>query len=342
VRVLLDTTYASRAPYSGTAVYLERVADALSGLDDVELLEVGNHRRRPPAGGGWGSVRNAVVDQWWTEVELPRLARSMAVEVIHHPLPALSRTSRTPQVVTVHDLAFERVPKAFAPAFRGYARLAHRAAARAADAVICVSQSTARDVRSRWGVKAERLVVAPHGPGQELPPSGPGDRSHFLYVGDDEPRKNLAVLLDAYRRYRASSLEPLGLILAGNASAAGAGVRREHHPDPERLAHLYADAVALVHPALYEGFGMTPLEAMRLGTPVIVAATPALREVCGSAARYVDPHDPQALAAAMLELAQDPVLRGQLADRGRGQAARFSWAASARRHRDAYSLATRP
>jgi alpha-1,3-rhamnosyl/mannosyltransferase len=205
-----------------------------------------------------------------------------------------------------------------------------------------VSETTAGDVRDRWGVAAQRLVVAPHGPGQQLPavPAvAAGDRSYFLYVGDDEPRKNLAVLLTAYADYRRTSAQPRELILAGSVSASVTGVRCEPQPEPERLARLYAGALALVHPASYEGFGMTPLEAMGLGTPVIAATAPATREVCGDAARYVDPREPRSLAAAMSELATDDRLRSELAERGRRRVARYSWAASARRHLDAYSLA---
>ena len=73
-------------------------------------------------------------------------------------------------------------------------------------------------------------------------------------------------------------------------------------PDPIELAELYADAVALVHPSLYEGFGLTPLEAMGLGAPVIAAHAPGTVETCGDAARYADPHDPEAFAAAMLDV----------------------------------------
>jgi glycosyltransferase involved in cell wall biosynthesis len=342
VRVLFDTTFARRSPHSGTGVYIERLGAALAELPGVELIEAYNRRRRPPGGGGVGSVRNALGDQWWTEVELVRLARVSAADVIHHPLPANARRTATPQVITVHDLAFEYFPEGFDDRFRRYARWTHAAAARRAAAVVCVSETTASDVCARWGVAARRLVVAAHGPGQRLPavPAVPAAwRSHFLYVGDDEPRKNLAGLLAAYAQYREAAAQPRELVLAGAASASAAGVRCEPRPEPERLARLYAEAVALVHPASYEGFGMTPLEAMGFGTPVIAATAPGTVEVCGDAARYVDPRSLRSLAAALAELSADGALRDELARRGRRRVARYSWAASARRHRDAYSLA---
>jgi glycosyltransferase involved in cell wall biosynthesis len=344
MRVVIDTTYVRRAPYSGTAVYLERLVGALLQLDDIEVIEVSNRRRRPPGGGGLRSLGNALADQWWVEVELPRRARELAADVIHHPLPARGHTTRTPQVVTVHDLAFERLPGCFDPAYRVFAHYQHRAAARGAAAVVCVSETTAQDASDLWRVDQSKVVVALHGPGQDLPSAteaGPAESRYFLYVGDDEPRKNLATLLDGYVRYRHTASRPLDLVLAGSGMRGRElpGVRCEQRPSPQRLAELYTGAVALVHPALYEGFGLAPLEAMRLGTPVIAAAAPGITEICGDAPRYVDPRDFRALAAALAELADSETLRTDLVRRGRRRAAAYSWAASARRHVDAYSLA---
>jgi glycosyltransferase involved in cell wall biosynthesis len=165
--------------------------------------------------------------------------------------------------------------------------------------------------------------------------------SYFLYVGDEEPRKNLGCLLDAYASYRASAADPVELVLAGSVSASAAvpGVRLERHVDCERLTELYAGATALVQPSLYEGFGLTALEAMRAGTPVLAARSPGLIEVCGDAALYADPRDSSSFAAKMAEIADAPGLRHDLVKRGRRRAADFSWAASARKHLDAYSLA---
>jgi glycosyltransferase involved in cell wall biosynthesis len=261
--------------------------------------------------------------------------------VIHHPLPACAyRPAVAPQVITVHDLAFELHPGHFAPAYRRYAQLTHRAAARRAAAVICVSHATARDVRARWGVPAHRIVVAPHGPGQDLAALPRAERPrHFLYVGDAEPRKNLGVLLQAHRRYSATVPRPLPLILAGSARIAAPGVVIEPEPSRDRLAELHAGAVALVHPAVHEGFGLTALEAMALGTPVIAAPSPGIAEVCGDAARFADPHDIAAFAGALVAVAGSPALQRELSERGRRRAALFSWQSAARAHLRAYDLA---
>ncbi len=339
MRVLLDTTYARRGS-SGTGVYLDRVAAALRAAG-VDIVEAVNERRPAPAGGGAGSARNLALDAWWTQFELPRRARQAKADVLHHPLPALAERATCPQVVTIHDLAFERLPEHFAPAFRRWASRTHRHAAKGANAVICVSQTTRRDALARWGLDPAKIVVAPHGPGQEPQPEHVVPR-HFLYVGDDEPRKNLGLLLDGYERYRADAgrAAALDLVLAGRARWDGpdlpAGVLRRRDPD---LPALLGAAAALVHPALYEGFGLTALEAMNAGVPVIAARSPGLVETCGEAARYFDPHDGAGLAALLGTLATDPPARAALARGGRERAAEFSWQTSARRHIEAYTLA---
>ncbi len=349
MRVAVDTTYARRGAggaFSGTGVYLQRLIPALRLLG-VEVVELANTRRRPPGGGGLASVRNLLADTAWTQRELPRLAARAGVDVLHHPLPARARVTGLAQTVTVMDLAFEVLPWAFDPAFRRWAGHAHRAAARGADAVVTPSQATCDDLVARWAVCPARVVIACLGPGQEpdatRPPAAP---AHFLYVGDGEPRKNLGLLLEAYARYRAATQAAggspaLGLVLAGSAAAAGTGITVEHRPDAQRLAGLYAGAAALVHPALHEGFGLTPLEAMSAGTPVVAVHSAAVAEVCADAALYVGPRAADDLAGHLQTLGADARVRADLRLRGRRRAAEFSWARCARAHLRAYTLALR-
>jgi glycosyltransferase involved in cell wall biosynthesis len=189
--------------------------------------------------------------------------------------------------------------------------------------VIAVSETTARDAMARWGVAAQRIVIARHGPGQEPDAARRprGDRPrHFLYVGDDEPRKDVAALRAAH-----AALGPGAppLVLAGSA-----GGRRVSAAE---LADLHAHAYALVHPSRDEGFGLTVLEALAAGTPVVARPCAAVREVAGDAAILTDD-----LAAGMREA----LARGdELAAKGRERATRFSWEACARAHLDAYALA---
>jgi glycosyltransferase involved in cell wall biosynthesis len=343
MRVAIDTSYAARG-VSGTGVYIERLADALedAGIEVVRLRQPMRGRR-----GGRNKLRsaaNAALDLTWTRELLPRAAERAKADVLHHPLPAWSPT-RIPQVVTVHDVAFARHPEHFDPTWRRIALRSHRKAVARAGAVIAVSDTTARDSAAWLRAPADRIVVAPHGPGQELERREPRAADHYLYVGDDEPRKNLDALLAAHARYRTMG-GTKALVLAGSAaSRADAGAAPDagaariiglQAADAKALADLHSRALALVHPSRDEGFGLTVLEAMSVGTPVIAARNAAIEELAGDAALIVDDYE---LAEAMQRVERDAPLQQMMGAAGRHRAAAFSWQRSANAHIKAYTLA---
>lgn len=343
MRVLIDTSYARRGP-SGTGVYVGQLVRALRARAAVEVVEVAQPRRgRPGAGSPVRSAVNALLDLHWLHRGLPGAARRLRADVVHHPLPAHSRGLRCAQVATFHDVAFEAMPGGYGRVWRALARRAYRRAASRSDAIVCVSAHTASDVAGVLRADASRIVVAPHGPGQVeglAPPAA--ERSHLLYVGDAQERKNIALLLEAYALYRGAVREPVELVIAGAAAGSAPGlpgVRGVPHPSRERLLGLYGSAIALVHPAVHEGFGLTVLEALWLGTPVVAVRNAATEELAASAALLVE--DAAGMAEEIARLASDAGLREELSRRGRQSAARFSWDASARAHEEAYTLASR-
>jgi glycosyltransferase involved in cell wall biosynthesis len=216
--------------------------------------------------------------------------------------------------------------------------------------VIVISEHTARLVRARLGVENDRIVVCRPGAPPSPPRAAPAAPGPVLFVGTIEPRKNLPLLFRAYERVVASRPDAPPLILAGrtveqsagilgelaNRPALGGRVRHLGYVTENERERLYQEASMLVLPSLEEGFGMTAIEAMQIGVPVVASSRGALPEVVGDAGTLVDPTDDIALAAAIEDLLANPGKRSRHAEAGRVRAQCFSWKDSASRLLEAY------
>ena len=254
------------------------------------------------------------------------------------PQPAGWRT-----VLTVHDLAFWRLPRTHAADSRAYYGGLWRSA-RQATRIICVSQATRRDLLAATGVAEAKVRVVPEAPDpryREPGPPGPPGPPYLLCVGTVEPRKNLESLFRALaalppaarpevRIVGAPGLDaPAIAALPARLGIAGS-VRFLGRLPTAEVAALYRGALALVYPSLLEGFGLPVLEAMAAGAPVLAAARSSIPEVAGDAALLVDPEDTPAFAAAVQRVAESEALRQDLRRRGRERAAGFTWERTAR------------
>jgi alpha-1,3-rhamnosyl/mannosyltransferase len=209
-----------------------------------------------------------------------------------------------------------------------------------------VSETTKNDLKRIFGVYDKKIFVVYPGccPLPSPPPSfglaqnkgGGKGGGYFLCLGTIEPRKNFLLAVRAIKILR-EKFPDVKLLIAGGRGWKFDETVREFDPgfveelgfvSPEQKAELLAGARALVFPSLYEGFGLPPLEAMKLGVPVITTRSGALPEVCGEAARYVSVDDSAGLARAMEEML-DEKLRTEYIEKGLKQAEKFSWKKSA-------------
>jgi glycosyltransferase involved in cell wall biosynthesis len=267
-----------------------------------------------------------------------------------HPLLMPARYAA--QLITIHDLDFLDHPeRTRAEIRRDYPALA-RDHARRADHIVVNSQHTADAVVARFGIDPAKISIcfpgAPSWAVRETEPS-PGC---LLFLGTLEPRKNLSTLLDAYEALVARRPDTIPLVLAGRATPAAADiVARVSRPplagrvqltgyvtDQERI-EWYGRARALVLPSHMEGFGMTAVEAMASGVPVIAANRGALVESVGGAGRLIDPDDASAWSRAIEEILSSDGTRRQMREAGLAQAQRFHWRETAAGVRRAWNQA---
>lgn len=267
-------------------------------------------------------------------ISLPRALRRHRADLCHtqHALPL---RPPCPCVVTIHDISF-----ALQPALMGrkdrlvFRRVVSRAAERAAR-VLTVSERTKQDLVDSYGIPSGKIVVTANGvdpifrpprQGDERPSDNLSQGAYVLAVGAIQKRKNQLAALEA-----ASSVD-LPLVVAGPekdpelaAELRRRGARVEGYVEAERLAELYRGAACLVQASRFEGFGLPVLEAMASGTPVVAIHEPALEEVAGEAAVFVDQDE---LAGGIRQALRD---RDRLVAAGLDRARAFSWRATAER-----------
>jgi glycosyltransferase involved in cell wall biosynthesis len=316
---------------AGTARYLTALLEELEREDGLDLRRYHFGARGRPA--------RIARDLGWYLAALPLQARRDGVDVLHCPTFRAPVRSTLPLVVTMHDLAVLRHPEAFNRWTRSYSRLILPLVARAARAVIAVSEFTKAEVTALLGVPPERVHVVRHGVAPPFVPDGPAaDGDYVLAVSTLEPRKNLARLVEGFRRARLDGIELLvvGAGGWGSVRVEAEGARWLGEVGDDELARLYRGARCLAYVSLYEGFGLPIVEAMACGTPVVTTAWGACAEVADEAAVLVDALDPEAIAAG-LRVAADR--RDELAAKGLERVRGFSWERAARETAAVYRLA---
>lgn len=292
----------------------------------------------------------------WTALGYPRFEQVAGrVDIVHALAPVLPIPTRARLVVTIHDLLPMTHPEWYARVPRWANVRALRAAAAGAAAVITPSEVVATDVHRMLGVARDRIATVVEGVdeafGAETDPTvmtstcrrhGVEPGSYLVTVGEVGPRKNLPVLFRALERLRAGggAVAPL-LVVGGDGMDADRlralprelgvddVVRFAGRVDDADLHVLVQSARALVHPSSYEGFGLTPLEAMMAGTPVVASAAGSLPEVVGDAGTLVAPTDEEAWARAVQVAVTDDGWSRRMVAAGRRRVQRYTWAAAA-------------
>ncbi len=291
------------------------------------------------------------------QTDLPRLIRSLRPDLAHLPYNVRPYRPGLPNLLTLFDAIPRRFPACYPRRTRWTIAIVQRLAIRSADAFVAISAATARDFQHLYRLPAERITLTPLAADPAFRPQPPEQietvrqrlalpARYVLYLGSNQPHKNLPALLAAWSILSAAAPRPL-LVIAGawdphhpqalqQAERLGGTVRFLPNVAAADLPGLYSGAECFVFPSLYEGFGLPVLEAMACGTPVVCSNASSLPEVAGDAALLFDPTQPEAIAAAIARLLAEPDLAADLICRGLAQAANFSWQRTAAATLSAY------
>jgi alpha-1,3-rhamnosyl/mannosyltransferase len=285
--------------------------------------------------------------------------RRRKVDLMHHAGGTIPLLRSQPSMVTIHDLQPLLLPDNFSRAKQMYLRWRLPPSARKARLVVTLTDYTLATIVKRLNVPVERVEIVAPGYTSALAEEPVGDPQQmyditgpfFLYPAITYPHKNHELLLKAFATvvqthpdallvltHRAAQMERHLEQLAAKLGIE-ASIRRLGHIDRGDLNWLYQHAVALTFPSRFEGFGLPVLEAMGHGCPVIAAATTALPEVIGVSGVLLSPDDPDAWAAAMIDLLTNNARREWLAEAAIARTAEFRWSSSAHQLQQAYERA---
>ncbi|HEX9094051.1 MAG TPA: glycosyltransferase family 1 protein [Coriobacteriia bacterium] len=364
MRIGIDAHYLGHSQ-SGNETYVRGLIGALARVDGAHDYTVYVSSRAvvadPPVVGE--NIRYRFV----RSSPLARVVAGLPLELVRHPVDLLQAHYNAPLVVptrlllVMHDISWATMPHLF-PALHGtQIALRARPAVRKAGRIVVASNAMKDEVSRYYAVPEDRIDVVPLGVSERFRAGdraaalervrekfGTGD-SFVLNVGDLQPRKNLARLIEAFSALVREGRETR-LVIAGKKAWGfddvfetierldlGHAVVLTGYVGDDDLVDLYNAAELFVYPSIYEGFGLPPLEAMACGTPVVASDEPTLRETTGAAALAVDPNDVESIADGMRRGLDDAAWRERARTTGLERAASLSWDRCARRMLEIYA-----
>ena len=280
----------------------------------------------------------------WTQFQLSKLYRQLKGDLLFSPVPEAPIYTQCRYIVTVHDLIPLRFPRKFS-ALTVYCRYYLPFVLNQAQHIITNSQTTANDLVEIFGIAATKItpILLAHDAEKFYPLSSkekqpPPTAPYFLYIGRYDPHKNLSRLIQAFAAIRNRQDCQLWLVgspderyrpilaqLAANLNITTAVKFIDYLPN-EALITMINQAIAVVFPSLWEGFGLPVLEAMACGTPVITSNLSSLVEVTGQdAALLVDPYNSTEISTAMTTMLHKADIRDHFSQLGLKRASQFSW-----------------
>ena len=345
-KLLVNLSYILSQP-TGTSTYILNLLPYLHSSEPTLLVaqNIPNYSCHlvpeglTPKQGFKGHLRRLL----WTQLQLPEIYKEQRSHLLFSPIPEAPLSANCRYIVTVHDLIPLRFPKRFSP-LTPYFRYYIPQVLAQAQHILCNSIATAKDITDFFQIPAHKITptLLAHNAEDFRPLNLPQGTSlscpYFLYIGRHDPYKNLHRLINAFaslpicqecelwiagpkdRRYTPT------LQIQANNLGLGEQIKFLDYVPDNQLPTIINQAIALVFPSLWEGFGLPVLEAMACGTPVITSNLSSLPEVAGDAALLINPYNTDEIAEAMQAVATDSILRSRLRTLSLNRASQFSWA----------------
>lgn len=294
-------------------------------------------------------ARHPILWYLWFEKRLPGILKKIQPDVFFSPDGYLSLRSTVPTVMVTHDLAFRHFPDQVPSAVRLYYDYFTPKFLERAQHIITVSEFVKSDIQNQYSTHPEKITAVPNGCRegfqaleaveiQKIRDRYAQGRPFFFYLGALHPRKNLTRLIQAYSLFRQTCGTDVKMLIGGRMAWQTSDLFKAWKNSPyqndihftgylpeEELPKVLGAALGLTYVSLFEGFGLPVLEAFFSETPVIASDRASIPEVAGSAALLVNPFDEEAIARAMQQIWEDPLLRQSLIAKGRVQREKFLW-----------------
>lgn len=297
-------------------------------------------------------ARHPFLWYWWFERSIPKVLKEYQIDLFISPDGYASLNTNVPQIITIHDLAFEHYKEHTPFLVYQYYKYFVPKFCKKASKIMAVSEFTKQDIINRYKIDSNKINVIYNGFENKnetiLNPTSQSSKlkahNYFIFIGAVHPRKNVLGILKAYEHFRATFLQKYKLVIIGRKAWMNNELESFYNQmqfkndvvwiekiERNNLLQILQHAFALVYPSFFEGFGIPIIEAMSYGVPVITSNVSCMPEIAGNAAILINPSNTNEIANAMNELIINNKLYSNLKEKGKIRAQDFNWNTSAKK-----------
>lgn len=299
-------------------------------------------------------ARHFLAFKFWYDIQLTLAAKKFKANIILSLDGFCSLTTKVPQILAVHDLAYIHYPHFLPSMHLWFYKVYQKKFLQKAAQIVTVSKYSKQDIVQQYKIEEQKIYIISNAARTQFVPINFEEKEYakrhyaqgceyFLFVGGIHPRKNLMQLLKAFSIFKKRQLSSMKLVVAGKLAWKYQDILEklktykykeevillDYIPEKE-LAKVTAAAYALIYPSYFEGFGVPIIEAMQCGVPVACSNSSSMPEVAADAALYFNPNNEAEIAEQMMLLYKNEQLRSNLIEKGLEQAAKFNWNQSAK------------